>query len=747
LAIISSPSTFPVCLFFYSAKTFDDRPPTKALITRGLGPQLPEPLDTAVAAFLGGKGKSFYWPAPLAPQSVVEAVKISFRHPTIPEPTIDGGFQGLRYLNALLNIARNSGMLEQSPLKAFSATATTTTTTTPSALENAVEEISQLQHGAILIAHPCLPHWFSRTVVLICDHSSTKTLGLCLNKPYGGDVIDLVSQGRKAGAGNLGLDLTSSSLSISTAAGVEGESGVQMKMTVGGGRKKNNNTSTASSINRINSLERGSFPFKNAIVLNELTEDSSSGADDDGFASEDDDGSSSSSEIEFVEEEEFSSDFSDDDDVERTRSLLDELEEEDQEDDEEEEQRRRLFEAISLLSGSSAGSDDSLPTSGLEGLFNIDSSEDGVELVFETDDEETMNLIAAAAAALTEELENRRGSPSGDGSSGGAGTTLGDLADISKEAATAVDKLPDGPQKEALMAMLDALGSTHRRLVAQVRDKEESGEDLTSSILTAAIPPPSPPPSEEGASALHTTTTTGSDGDGGSGSGDDNNNSTTADTNPESPIDPSAQNPLLSQHQQSPATITAKELMAMSPRSQIYLGGPLPGVHILHTRVGTLGGKAILGDTTTTSTDSDKVVMFGTDVTLPQAAAALAPLIEQHQSLDEDASDTDNSINNKNEEKSRVVSADQLRFYLGSSQWAPNQLQQELLRGSWIKLEGSLAADIFKTLSGGESDEKINPSAMQAEAWQRVLSMVSPEHAALAAVPESAWEELQMLEI
>jgi len=707
----------------------------------------------------------------------------------MPEPTLDGGFQGLRYLSALLNIARSSGMLEsKTPQPSLSVLNKTAKPATD------LSEISQPRPGALLIAHPCLPDWFSRTVVLLCDHSpDTTTLGLCLNKPWGGNVLDLVDQGQKAGAGNLGLDLSSSSSSgggggsssairnsnrafsssnslgrdsASDVVGIKDENVVHEKMkNIFGGRKKRNGNSSTDKINTSPRLLEDNFPLRNSIALDDMTEGSSD--------------YDSSSEIELLEqeieeeEEEFSSDFSGDDeegsaqlrsrdlekyldekengivsDDEDKGSLLDGVEEED-EDEEEEQRRERLFEALNLFSSGDPASSSSFSSS-LGSIFNADPSDEGFELVFETDDEETMKLLAAAAHALTEmwDQQNR------DGEGHIPGSEISDISVLSKEAMDAIDQLVDGPQKEAFMSMMDALGTTHKRVVAstlqqqQQREEEETEEEKEESLI---LPFALPPPDEEEipvASALRihggraTFSAAGRrrclSSSGGAEDGDDNDKSTisTDDAYTESP------GAFITPHSMTSSCITPKELMAMSPRSQVYLGGPLPGVSVLHTRGSALGGKAILGDL-----NSDRVVMFGTDATIPKAAAALAPQDQINGGEDLLAGD------GGREPGGKAMSPEQLRFYLGSSHWAPNQLQQELVRGSWtmIQLDSSVAVDVFealckRTTSSGKPN-KTDPSEAQAEAWQKVLAMASPAHAALAAVPESAWQELQELEI
>ena len=267
---------------------------------------------------------------------------------------------------------------------------------------------------------------------------------------------------------------------------------------------------------------------------------------------------------------------------------------------------------------------------------------------------------------------------------------------------------------------------------------------------------------------------------------------------------------------------TPRQLMAMSPCSQVFIGGPVPGVSVLHT-VGYLGGKSIfksqpaddlnlnfseevennintsemdldladysintassIRNTTTSSIDTKKNnylstatdgissnevtyankssangssdfpgqpisikmtnagtdLRFGTAATLSQAAEVLsgdAPLVSQ----------------------------DRLRFYLGSSKWAVDQLRDEIHMGSWtmVKLRNPEALDgseLMKLFApdvsvapaaeegSGGSSQAMNPVEAQAAMWQKMLGMVSTAHAELGAIPATAWEELQDVKI
>lgn len=120
------------------------------------------------------------------PQSVASMMQIAFRFPHT-EASIDGAFQSLRYMNGLLSIARRHNI----------AGIATTSSSIEQEQQQETEEQEQQQEvlaeqlqvpeqGAILISHPCIPHWFSQSVVLVCQQTpGGGTYGLCLNKPLG----------------------------------------------------------------------------------------------------------------------------------------------------------------------------------------------------------------------------------------------------------------------------------------------------------------------------------------------------------------------------------------------------------------------------------------------------------------------------------------------------------------------------------------------------------------------------------
>eukprot|EP00192_Tetraselmis_astigmatica_P005916 CAMPEP_0117686240 /NCGR_PEP_ID=MMETSP0804-20121206/22315_1 /TAXON_ID=1074897 /ORGANISM="Tetraselmis astigmatica, Strain CCMP880" /LENGTH=446 /DNA_ID=CAMNT_0005497861 /DNA_START=98 /DNA_END=1438 /DNA_ORIENTATION=- len=175
--------------------TIDSNPVCKALIRR------PEPnLDTsaglseAVSAFLSGR--EFYLPRP-APRSAVDVVRRVFRFPHEPVDS-DTAFEGLRFVNNILKVAVTHGLIpnatadsssfltanrggsdnrKQPQQPADSAEAPSVPNPEPLPLADGPAP------GVVLLAHPMLVGFFSRTVVLITRHDQYGTSGLCLNIP------------------------------------------------------------------------------------------------------------------------------------------------------------------------------------------------------------------------------------------------------------------------------------------------------------------------------------------------------------------------------------------------------------------------------------------------------------------------------------------------------------------------------------------------------------------------------------
>ena len=180
-----------------------------------------------MAAFLGGLHRSLYWPLPgldgrPQPRSVADAVRGAFRCSPEEEPSLEGAFQGLRYLSALLAVAERHGMATGA------ASSSAASMAAPIAASSDTQQWQQQQQqqvssqppqpslqstnlpdkGCLLLAHPALGGWFSRAVVLLCAHEPTSgSYGLALNKPLGssmrhlGERIASLRSGAAAGSG------------------------------------------------------------------------------------------------------------------------------------------------------------------------------------------------------------------------------------------------------------------------------------------------------------------------------------------------------------------------------------------------------------------------------------------------------------------------------------------------------------------------------------------------------------------
>jgi hypothetical protein len=114
----------------------------------------------------------------------------------------------VRYLSGLLNVADKHHMIlprSSSGLgRAAAAAAGGGGAEAPAAHAPlpGVRLLAAPERGALLIAHPCLPHWFARSALLVCQHSAAGgAYALCLNKPLGDSVRDITQRAQQAAAG------------------------------------------------------------------------------------------------------------------------------------------------------------------------------------------------------------------------------------------------------------------------------------------------------------------------------------------------------------------------------------------------------------------------------------------------------------------------------------------------------------------------------------------------------------------
>jgi hypothetical protein len=190
-----------------AAARLDAGPAARALVTRDLGEGLPPALDAAVARFLGGDGRRrYYWPPPLGPADnrLAAAVAAEFRAPAGGAASLETAFDALRYLSALLGVAGRHGLLAGEGGAAAAAAAAAEAAVAEGGGGGGARLLASLEPGALLIAHPILPQWFSRAAVLLCDAApGAPAYGLCVSKPVG-SVRALAAAAVAAPAGSAG---------------------------------------------------------------------------------------------------------------------------------------------------------------------------------------------------------------------------------------------------------------------------------------------------------------------------------------------------------------------------------------------------------------------------------------------------------------------------------------------------------------------------------------------------------------
>ena len=492
-----------------------------------------------------------------------------------------------------------------------------------------------LSSGLVLIGHPLLPHWFSRTLVLLCAHSPLSgAYGLCMNKPWGGSVLDLVAEGRAAGAEALTLGFLSNGVDI----GVDG--------------------ATASSSSSSASLgEEGTTPLGSGVYD---TENSSS------------------------DEEEGEDD---DDELEQTQTQK------------QKQMRNRVVEAIRLLTANSSIH---------KGEEGEGETMEGVQVVLTADDEELVELLATAAEALGPEWDGKIPKEVWDMS-----------AKAIESAIEGAEGLEEG-QKRELLEALHALSTSPAPL----------SFNFTQSMRGSTT------------SSSSSTTTFGSDRTSPASSSDDDDDDDKEEEEEEE--DASLPPPIKS--------VTAREFMAVTPHSHVFLGGPIPGVGVLHQHLSQLQGREVGRPVEVALAPLH--LQEGIGVSLPEAARIMG-------------------------EDSPLARPHQIRFYLGSARWVPGQLEGEIERGSWavVDVRDVIAAqqqqgqegdgegegeggefDVFNTFASSatgtsaanddkDGDTTSTMQRVQYDTWKKVLEGLGPEYGLLASVPPQAWDDVKDIDV
>ncbi|TYZ58310.1 hypothetical protein PybrP1_004685 [[Pythium] brassicae (nom. inval.)] len=173
-----------------AARQFDERPALRALLSsnlmqRPVAPasraRLPhvERFNQAVLVFL--ENRSFYMPSSSKP-SLAQLVRETFRanDTTSPAAAIDAAFLALRALNDKLADAASVGVVDAVTASAVSAPAVGGEVPITIAGVNHADGVAA---GLFLVSHPLLSGLFSRSVIVLTEHSQRGSRGFIVNQP------------------------------------------------------------------------------------------------------------------------------------------------------------------------------------------------------------------------------------------------------------------------------------------------------------------------------------------------------------------------------------------------------------------------------------------------------------------------------------------------------------------------------------------------------------------------------------
>ncbi|ETW01179.1 hypothetical protein H310_06777 [Aphanomyces invadans] len=158
------------------AKLMDNHAAVKALLSRA---EVPENFQCqkAISSLLG-ENKVYYLPH----TSAAEVLRRAFRSST---GDLGAAFLALRFMGEKLHVARQYGLLKESP---FLPTRTYELLSSPSSASppsSPVALTKRIRSGVFLIAHPMLYRPFEQTVVLVTSHSAVGTTGFIVNEKAG----------------------------------------------------------------------------------------------------------------------------------------------------------------------------------------------------------------------------------------------------------------------------------------------------------------------------------------------------------------------------------------------------------------------------------------------------------------------------------------------------------------------------------------------------------------------------------
>jgi putative AlgH/UPF0301 family transcriptional regulator len=680
------------------AQKFDRNPALKALIVRHYG--LPEPLDSLVAAnLLGSSRQTFYWPESSAQPTVLRALREAFRSPSAQASQgKDAGFQALRYFSSLLFVARKHGMLatEFAPL-GVQQTSVERIRPKQLPLHLRPQRIFKPERGALLISHPCQPDWFSRTIVLLCDYSPDDqgAYGVVINKPLegknGGKVIDFLHKQR--GKAAVGFRAMGGSFAAS---GIEGNKRFSPEAAATK-RKDGENADVASSAT-VAAKQKESAQQETGTPARSYSSHLS--AEESFFLD--------AVRKAFMLKQGALLSLHHDQNLEAVPGTSSMQQEEDSDDDEDMESLTKSSFVISLEDAMNSLSEEEIAAAaqiGLEAAASMDpEQQEAIAAAFEaavaSHGPEEMRELQKLQQKLHELIQSGQLVP----------LNMGDQNqqhDVGEDSHSNMFVEDNEEHTSHLVELLRTSTGGEATQHNNCQGLDSADDSLaqnpfdTSLLATGAGLDMLPGGSFEGLSSGDGVVCSKVDPSG--------DNVGSRRTGPVEPTTPGAH---------------PRQLMALLPHSQVLLGGPVPGVTLLHA-LPALGGEQVLEPSGTGATRMG--VFIGSDVTMSQAAAVLGG--QQHLPNGRKVSEAVNVV-------------------LGDSRWSPGQLEAEVESGAWAIVRCSAAGELLDLFGPKSRPRAGQPSGeVQGAMWRRLMESLGDAYADMALVPRGVWEDLQLLEI
>ncbi|CAD7699763.1 unnamed protein product [Ostreobium quekettii] len=171
-----------------SARRIDENPGLKALLgAADNSSDLCSEARVVLENYM--QGRTLYIPDPQSKYSLVDRARegsVLLRR----MGSLDQGLGALRFLNRIIEGGKKQQLLNDqlSPLAA-------------ERMPDSRDKVSLAEEpapGVVLLAHPCLGGWFSRTAVLLVEHNKLGSRGVCLNKPLAATLKDIKEKALRA---------------------------------------------------------------------------------------------------------------------------------------------------------------------------------------------------------------------------------------------------------------------------------------------------------------------------------------------------------------------------------------------------------------------------------------------------------------------------------------------------------------------------------------------------------------------